>query len=180
MPLHARRYFTLCVAGFALVCATSLAQGEDLTLQGLRALIGRQFPDVPFIDADALVFAMQGEAAGRPRLLDTRTPQEYSVSHLRGATRLDPDAIDLSVAGKDKSALIVVYCSVGYRSAAVGQRLRRAGFKDVKNLAGGIFGWANSGHPVYQGTNAVRQVHPYDAVWGALLNADLRKRSATP
>jgi 3-mercaptopyruvate sulfurtransferase SseA len=67
-----------------------------------------------------------------------------------------------------------VYCSVGYRSARIVERLRAAGHSDVRNLRGSIFQWANEGRPVVRGDSTVHKVHPFDATWGRLLNADLR------
>ena len=164
----------LVVVGLAFVSFAPPALAESLTLSGMRALVGQKFPEVAFIEVSALARAMHGDPKLRPRLLDTRTVNEYAVSQLATALRVDPDAPDLSVSGTDKALPIVVYCSVGYRSAAIGQRLLRAGFRDVKNLAGGIFAWANAGQPVYRAGRLVREVHPYDALWGLMLREDLR------
>ena len=43
---------------------------------------------------------------------------------------------------------IVVYCSVGYRSARVARWLGRQGFTNVRNLDGSLFAWANEGRPM--------------------------------
>lgn len=40
------------------------------------------------------------------------------------------------------------------------------------NLEGSIFEWVNEGHSVYQGEQAVKQVHPFSHLWGLLLNPD--------
>jgi 3-mercaptopyruvate sulfurtransferase SseA len=64
---------------------------------------------------------------------------------------------------------VVVYCSVGYRSERVGERLKALGFRDVRNLYGGIFQWVNEGRPVYNATGPTRQVHPYSALWSTWL-----------
>ncbi len=103
-------------------------------------------------------------------LLDARTEAEYAVSHLRGARRIDPahPALD-PLSGVPKTAAIVVYCSVGYRSASVADWLMAQGFGNVRNLEGSLFRWANEGRPVYQGERRVTRVHPYDRTWGLLL-----------
>ncbi len=44
----------------------------------------------------------------------------------------------------------------------------------MQNLKGSIFQWANEGRPVVRDGEPVREVHPYDAVWGRLLDRDLR------
>lgn len=156
--------------------STCLAFGQDVTLASLRPAIAREHPDVAWITVDELVRALRG--ARRPRLLDARTAAEYQVSHLADAARIDPDHPDLRSLGADRASPIVVYCSVGYRSAVVAESLQRAGFRDVKNLEGGIFAWANRGLPVVRAGRRVRDVHPYDATWGRLLRADYRTSTA--
>ncbi len=71
-----------------------------------------------------------------------------------------------------KDAEIVIYCSIGYRSEKIGERLKTAGFTKVRNLFGGIFAWANRGYPVKDPSGKTsRKVHGYDAKWGKLLNS---------
>ena len=70
----------------------------------------------------------------------------------------------------DKDAPIVIYCSVGYRSEKIGEKLQRAGFKNVVNLWGGIFDWSNQQLPlVNSAEEKVTRVHPYDKNWGRWL-----------
>ena len=61
-------------------------------------------------------------------LLDTRSPEEYSVSHLPQARFVNYDTFrpeDISDIPAD--AEVVVYCAVGYRSERLGRRLRGRG-----------------------------------------------------
>lgn len=117
-------------------------------------------------------------AAGRrrpPLLVDARSAAEYAVSHLKGARRLDPERPDLAALGDvAKDAPIVTYCSIGYRSAKVSRTLRRAGFTQVFDLKGSLFGWANAGRPLESEAGPTRLVHPYDEEWGRLLRPELR------
>ena len=69
---------------------------------------------------------------------------------------------------------MVVYCSVGYRSAELARKLTARGHANVANLEGSLFAWANEGRPVYAGTRLADRVHPYDAAWGSLLKPELR------
>ena len=111
-------------------------------------------------------------------LLDAREADEYAVSHLRGAhiATSDDDAVtvleQLDAAARPE-VVIVAYCSVGYRSAALVQRLHARGFGNAVNLEGAMFAWANEDRPVYQGNRRVSHVHPYNAEWRALLNQEL-------
>jgi rhodanese-related sulfurtransferase len=121
----------------------------------------------------------------QPLILDSRSEEEYAVSHFAKAQRIDGRS-DLSIApvlkNIPKSTPIIVYCSIGYRSSRVAQKLMEAGFKNVSNLEGGIFQWANEGRAetqirpgsLVQGEQITQTVHPYDAWWGMLLNRQSR------
>ncbi len=106
-------------------------------------------------------------------VLDARQAAEHRVSHLAGARRVDPDRPDVGRLAIPAGAPVVVYCSVGWRSASVADVLARAGHAHVFNLEGGIFAWANEGRAVVRDGRSVRAVHPYDATWGRLLRRDL-------
>ncbi len=144
-------------------------------------MITSDYPNVPSITTDSLAQRLADDTGPKPLLLDARSPEEYAVSHLRGAQRVDPDADAypaLDTLATD--APLVVYCSVGYRSAGVAQALRKQGFTNVANLEGSIFRWANEGRPVYRDGRPVAAVHPYGATWGRLLADSLHADSPTP
>lgn len=103
--------------------------------------------------------------------LDAREKEEYDVSHLKDAIPVGYDHFDIrSVKNIPKDARIVVYCSVGYRSEKVAEKLSNAGYLHVANLYGGIFEWVNEDHPVYDlSGKATENVHPYDVTWGLWL-----------
>lgn len=103
-------------------------------------------------------------------LLDTRTPAEYQVSHLQGARFVDFNTYQTAdFAGVPRNRPVVVYCSVGYRSERVGERLQALGFQNVRNLYGGIFEWVNEGRPVYNTQGPTQNVHPYSVLWSTWL-----------
>ncbi|RAK69738.1 rhodanese-like domain-containing protein [Hymenobacter edaphi] len=103
-------------------------------------------------------------------LLDTRTPAEYNVSHLAGARFVDYEAFTAAaVRDLPREQPVVVYCSVGVRSERIGEQLRALGFRDVRNLYGGIFQWANEARPLVDAHGPTQRVHPYSALWGAWL-----------
>ncbi len=146
----------------------------------LKKTIRATYPDVRHVSTDSLA-AWQVGSASAPLLLDVRAEDEFAVSHLQNARRLDPDTPDFAMLQNlPPDTPIVTYCSVGYRSAAMAERLAEAGFTNVVNLEGSIFAWANEGRPVYRAGSTVQQVHPYDAVWGRLLNKELHAYIASP
>lgn len=106
-------------------------------------------------------------------ILDTRSAKEYSVSHLANARFIDYDRFDIAqVKDIPKDVEIVVYCSVGYRSEKIGEKLQDAGFQNVNNLYGGLFQWKNNDLEVVNQNGAVTDsVHTYNEDWGQWLQA---------
>ncbi len=137
----------------------------------MKRSIRLQFPSVPEISTQALADWLATKERMKPLILDTRTLEEYEVSHLYGATHSSSVESALKVlATVDKGHPVVAYCSVGYRSAKMAKKLREAGFSQVYNLEGSIFEWVNAGRAIYRGEKRVHVVHPYDKMWGTLLN----------
>ena len=100
-------------------------------------------------------------------LLDTRELNEYLISHIPGAIHLGydhPKYETLDTLSKDTE--IVVYCSIGYRSEKIGEKLKEQGFTKVKNLYGSIFEWANQDYLLEDPMNhPTEQVHTYNKRW---------------
>lgn len=169
------RRLLACAAALAtlvvVLASCSQESGWTAVQQGIEAA----YPDVRRISTDSLAAWLESASTAQPVLLDVRGADEYAVSHLPGAVRVDPEMNDLaSLDTLPHDAPIVAYCSVGYRSSELASRLADRGFTQVANLEGSIFRWANEGRSVYRDGRAVREVHPYDPVWGRLLDADLR------
>lgn len=136
-------------------------------------MIEGDFPEVRRISTDSLAHWLGDTALDLPRLIDVRAEEEYRISHIKGAIRISPDAeVFPELQGIDSAAPIVLYCSVGYRSARLAELLEREGFSNVMNLQGSIFQWANEGRPLYQNGELVEKVHEYDRVWGVLLDGE--------
>ncbi len=112
----------------------------------------------------------------KPMILDTRTPEEFAVSHLKGARFVDYDHFrKKEMENIPKSMPVVVYCSVGYRSEKIGEKLQEMGFKDVKNLYGGIFQWKNEGFQVVNKNNLpTDSVHAYNENWAVWLKNGIK------
>ncbi|HEY6936587.1 MAG TPA: molybdopterin-synthase adenylyltransferase MoeB [Terriglobales bacterium] len=75
-------------------------------------------------------------------ILDVREPHEYQICNLNGYLiplgELPKRAHEL-----DSSREIVAHCRSGVRSAKAVSFLQQAGFRKVKNLAGGILAWSD-------------------------------------
>lgn len=104
--------------------------------------------------------------------LDAREKNEYKVSHIKDAVYVGYDYFNLNaVKDMPKDSEIVVYCSVGYRSEKIAEKLIDAGYTNVSNLYGGIFEWSNESKPVLNKSGELtKKVHGYDKTWGAWLN----------
>jgi rhodanese-related sulfurtransferase len=171
-----------------LGAAVAAVAGRPLAFEVVRRLTVRKFPDVKWIDRADLAHWREDPGRPQPVVLDARTGQEYAVSHLKDAIRIDPYRPLLRpLRGFPKDTAIVVYASVGYRSARVAHWLAQQGYSNVQNLAGSIFQWANEGRPVFSQGRPTEEVHPYDKRWGLLLQSQYRadvppleKRSAAP
>jgi len=100
-------------------------------------------------------------------ILDAREKKEFNVSHIPDAQYLGYKNADYTVLDNvDKNDLIVVYCSIGYRSEKISQKLKKKGFKNVVNLYGSIFEWANKGYPLHDNQgDLVTRVHGYNKKW---------------
>ena len=105
-------------------------------------------------------------------ILDTREKNEYDVCHLPNAIHVGYDDFDIkSLTHLDKNSKIICYCSVGYRSEKIGDKMLKAGFTHVVNLYGSIFEWANCNYPLVNNQNdTVLQVHAYSKLWGQWMN----------
>lgn len=147
-------------------------RGEELATY--KEKIRGEFPGVVGTSVDEL--AARLEAGDVPLLLDVRAREEFAVSHLPGA--MHAEGVEQALAlirsdATDPGRDVVVYCSIGYRSARLARELEASGVEGVLNLEGSIFEWANTGHAVYRGGRPVDEVHPYDADWGRMLDRSL-------
>jgi len=136
----------------------------------VKTSLRNQFGDVRWITTEQLADWLANKNRPPPLLLDVRTKAEWEVSHLPHARLVEPQSDpSRALAGLPKETPIVTYCAVGYRSARTARRLRAAGFRNVQNLEGSIFEWANENRPLVRKGENVRQVHPYSPFWGHLL-----------
>jgi sulfur-carrier protein adenylyltransferase/sulfurtransferase len=88
--------------------------------------------------------AAQLQSPARPFLLDVRNPYEVAIASIPGTSLLIPvDQLAERIGEIDSSQEIVIYCRSGVRSARAVELLRQAGFRRVKNLVGGVLGWAD-------------------------------------
>lgn len=103
--------------------------------------------------------------------LDAREAPEFETSSLSDAIHVGYANFNgEAVANLPKDTTIIVYCSVGYRSEKVAEKLLELGFTKVKNLYGGIFEWVNKGNAVFKNGIETENIHAYNRIWGIWLN----------
>ncbi|MCF6352018.1 MAG: rhodanese-like domain-containing protein [Cyclobacteriaceae bacterium] len=107
--------------------------------------------------------------------LDARELTEYKVSKIKGAQWVGYNDFNLTrVENIDKNQPIIVYCSIGYRSEKVTEKLQKEGFTNVTNMLGGLFEWINYNKVIIDSTNnTTHKVHGFDKTWGKWLDGNL-------
>lgn len=152
------------IAGAALY-----AHNRPADLSALHQGIISDYSQVSHISAEAF----HRHNADDIILLDIREADEFAISHIAGARRIDPEMsteILLTLLPKDLTdKTIIMYCSVGRRSSALAARakahLLAKGAADIVNLEGGIFGWHNEKRPLTSASGSTDYIHPYNDYW---------------
>lgn len=105
-------------------------------------------------------------------ILDTRSIKEFKISSIPNAHFVNYENPDWEILNNlPKDQPILVYCSVGYRSERIGEQLISNGFKNIYNLYGGIFEWANHLYPLVDSSQQkTNKVHGYSPSWGKWLD----------
>ena len=155
---------------YLLLAQVTLADSVSEKLwEETLSMVREDFPRVQHISTDELAVILEEHTDFT--LLDTRESEEYEVSHIQGAFLAEGVRDALKVLNdKSREDLVIVYCSVGYRSSNIAKKLARRGFTNVVNVEGSLFKWANENRPVFRRDKAVDKVHPYDEDWGRLLD----------
>src|SRR5205085_11212276 len=139
---------------------------------GFRELKLRKSPDCPLcgpnptitglIDYDAFCGVGRGDEAAQAtsadigvkelaerraagdelELLDVREPHEWDICHIEGAKLLPLSTLTEHMHELDPAKSYAIHCKTGARSAKAVALLQKAGFKRVRNVAGGILAWA--------------------------------------
>ncbi len=157
-----QRFIKLLIASFIAIPQISCSQVRETSFEiMLDNLLSESVDQIQVETLDSLI------KSGDILLLDAREQIEFSTSHIKGAVCVGYENFnkaELKNFPKDKPT--IVYCSVGYRSEKIGEKLEKMGFRNVKNLRGGIFEWKNSGKKVVDENGRITEkVHTYNADW---------------
>lgn len=80
-------------------------------------------------------------------LIDVREPHEFQIGRIPTSTLIPLGDLPKKVAELDPNANYVLHCKMGGRSAKGCDVLRQAGFKNVRNMTGGISAWSDQVDP---------------------------------
>ncbi len=164
--------FVVC----SFLFSSPMPAAGQMILSAIEKTVGSQIP-VPNLTWQELQAKLASVDSAQYVLFDTRSKEEYEVSHLPKAVQVDPQMPveqffrQYEDSLKNKNA--VFYCSVGYRSSRFVQRvqkdLQKSGARIAFNLQGGIFRWYTENNAVFNAQGQTEEVHPYDEFWGGLL-----------
>lgn len=160
--------FLLVIAQFFAACGQDIPVHPSCTNPEFESKINQTINfTVPLIGVEELK-DIQDEVY----IFDTREIKEYNTSHIQGAQYLGYDHFNPEpLQNIPKNSPIVVYCSIGYRSEKIGEKLKNMGFTNVRNLYGSLFEWVNNGYPVINNKEiATDTIHTYNARWSKWVN----------
>jgi rhodanese-related sulfurtransferase len=106
------------------------------------------FGRVPELFPAELAEALSGDPAA-VQVLDVRTEGEWRRGHIAGAINVPIHRLKQRLASLplDRHRPVVAICLSAHRSIPAVRLLRRAGFRDAKQLAGGMYSWRRAGLP---------------------------------
>ena len=129
------------------ICGTNRTIHELIDYEQFCGVRGEEKPvtaALPEIQPEELKSRL--DAGEDVLILDVRELHEYQICNLHG--RLIPiGELPQRLGELDPNREIVAHCKLGGRSAKAVEFLRSQGFRDVKNLAGGIMRWAEKVDP---------------------------------
>ncbi len=125
----------LLVGGFMVVLFMIIKMEVDSRLSGVSQLNA----------ADAVRMMNNDKTA----VVDTREASEFAAGHIKDAVNVPMSVLKkrINELEKYKNKDVLVYCRSGNRSNHACKLLRKDGFENVHNLAGGIMGWTNANLP---------------------------------
>ncbi len=111
---------------------------------------------------------------GEVPIFDVRSWEEYEVSHLPTAVWMPYPDLNLHLLHSFASSdTIILYCTIGYRSDRMGEKLRKEGYSQVYNLYGSIFAWAERGLPLVDSNDRpTNRIHTFNKRWSKWMTND--------
>jgi adenylyltransferase/sulfurtransferase len=83
----------------------------------------------------------------RFQFIDVREPHEYQICRIPGTTLIPLGDLPKRVGELDPDAELIAHCKSGVRSGKAVDFLKQAGFKNARNMKGGITAWSDKVDP---------------------------------
>jgi rhodanese-related sulfurtransferase len=169
----------LANTGLAQTSRRPTARTNTRALALVENELNQVFPELSHLATERLVQLMS-TMPDRLVLLDVRTAEEFGVSRMAGAVRIDPttrsSSAVIAATGNLTGKIVVAYCAIGLRSSRllvrIGQSLKELGAAEIHNLQGGAFRWRNEGFELVNGEGPTNKIHSYNILWRQLLRDD--------
>jgi len=90
-------------------------------------------------------------SSGEYKLIDIRTEEEFAAGHIKGASQVDfyqTEKFNSYLDSLDKNQKYLIYCRSGNRSGQALEIMKKKGFLNASDLAGGISTWIGAGLPI--------------------------------
>jgi rhodanese-related sulfurtransferase len=83
-------------------------------------------------------------------IIDIRTAAEYKSGHIKGAKNAPLAEFSSSIANfsSHKNKPVLIYCNSGNTATRALKMLKKAGFENINNLAGGVIAWKEASLPL--------------------------------
>jgi rhodanese-related sulfurtransferase len=168
--LLTRKKFLIMLMAFVLapICHQAMGAQEHISDAEKRKLVYSMYEDYKksFLEVQDIMPNKVMEFVGLEKVafLDARTPSERKFSMLPGAATSKEI---LSNPDRYRNKTIIVYCTIGYRSAKLARELNEKGLT-AYNLAGGILAWVLEGGKVYDSSSETKRIHVYGKRWNYL------------
>ena len=98
-------------------------------------------------EIDAVALKARLDRGDKFQFIDVREPNEYQIASIPGAKLIPLGDVPKRVGELDPKTEVIVHCKMGGRSAKACDFLRQSGFKNVKNMLGGITAWSDKIDP---------------------------------
>jgi molybdopterin/thiamine biosynthesis adenylyltransferase/rhodanese-related sulfurtransferase len=98
-------------------------------------------------EIDAIALKARLDRGDKFQFIDVREPNEYQIASIPGAKLIPLGDLPKRVNELDPSVEVIAHCKMGGRSAKGCDFLRQSGFKNVKNMLGGITAWSDKIDP---------------------------------
>ncbi|MEU6998087.1 rhodanese-like domain-containing protein [Nonomuraea sp. NPDC046570] len=120
------------------------------------------------------------EAEPRTRLIDVRTPGEFSAAHIPGSANVPLDLLRANAAGLQAAHddHVVLVCRSGVRARDARLIAEAAGLERVSVLEGGVSAWERDGAPLRRGRGTWAMERQVRMVAGALVLAGVAGSAA--